>query len=234
MIWVRSALFNAWFFGATAVMGLIGVAVRAFAPQRSLAYAGLWARVVLAGARVLCGITFSVTGLERLPKGAALLASQHQSAFDTLIWITLLPKASYVFKAELSRIPLFGPMLLAAGQIPLDRDASLTNVRALLKAAKVARAEGRQIVIFPEGTRVAVGSDAPIRGGFSLIASRTGLPVYPVATDSGLYWGRRAFLKRPGRIRIAIGEPIRPDLPQPLLVSTLKDRWRQAGLQSCG
>jgi 1-acyl-sn-glycerol-3-phosphate acyltransferase len=230
VILLRSALFNVWFFGTTFVLGFYGVFVRALAPARSLALAQLWAQTVLAGARVICRIRVEITGLDRLPPGAALLASQHQSAFDTLIWVALLPRCSYVFKAELGRIPLFGPMLYAAGQIPLDRAASISSVRELLRATQRAKAQGRQIVIFPEGTRVAFDTDATIRGGFTLIASRTGLPIYPVSTDSGRYWSRRAFTKRPGCVRIHIGEPIAPDLPGPQLISVLKQRWREAGL----
>ena len=206
--------------------------VRWLAPERTLPLAQFWARTVLTGARVLCGIRVRVTGLERLPVGAVLIASQHQSAFDTLIWVKLLPRVSYVFKAELARIPLFGPMLVASGQIPLDRRVSLATVRNLLRATEQAKANGRQIVIFPEGTRVEHGSDPEVRAGFSLIAARTGLPVFPVATDSGRYWGRRAFLKRPGCVQIHIGEPIQPDLPQAELITTLKQRWRDSGLSS--
>ncbi len=234
MILVRSAVFNAWFFGITFVLGLVGVAVRAIAPARTLGLARLWARWVLAGARGICGIHVRITGLERLPDwpnpGALLLASQHQSAFDTLIWAALLPKFSYVYKAELEKIPLFGPMLPGAGQIPIDRGASVTTVRRLLQATQRAKAAGRQIVIFPEGTRVPFGQDAEIRGGFSMIAARTGLPIYPVATDSGLYWGRRAFRKRPGTVRIHVGEPIPPHLPGPQLAAELKQRWLEANL----
>jgi len=228
VIILRSALFNAWFFGTTAVLGFIGLFVRFLAPQRALGLAQLWARLVLDGARVLCGITVEVTGT--VPTGAALIASQHQSAFDTLIWVHLAPRVAYVYKAELARIPLFGSMLVAAGQIPLDRGATLATMRNLLRETERAKRDGRQIVIFPEGTRVPVGVDATIRPGFSLIAARTGLPVIPVATDSGRFWGRRAFRKRPGCVHIRIGEPIPPDLPQAALVNTLKQRWRDAGL----
>ncbi len=230
MILLRSAVFNAWFFGMTFLLGLLGVGVRALAPGRALAWARVWARVVLAGARVICGIKVEVTGFEQLPAGAALIASQHQSAFDTLIWVTLLPRASYIYKAELGRIPLFGAMLVASGQIPLDRKASVAGLRQLLRAAVAARDDGRQIVIFPEGTRVAVGVEVPIRGGFSMIAARTELPIYPVVTDSGRLWGRRAFRKWPGTVHIHIGEPIRPDLPSPVLVATLRERWKNAAV----
>ena len=228
MTLLRSALFNAWFFSVTLVLSLAGVVVRVLAPDRALALAQTWARTVLAGARVICGIRVRVTGLERLPPGAALIASQHQSAFDTLIWAALLPKVSYVYKAELERIPLFGPILPAAGQIPLDRAASIGTMRRLLKATNAAKAAGRQIVIFPEGTRVAAGEEAAIRGGVTLIAARTGLPIYPVATDSGRYWGRRAFRKQAGCIRIHVCPPISPGLPATDLASVLKTRWQEA------
>lgn len=230
MIMLRSAVFNAWFFGVTAMLGALGIFVRAFVPRRTLAFARFWARSVLFGARWIVGIDVEITGFDRLPPGACLLVSQHQSAFDTLIWVVRLPRCSYVFKAELADIPLFGPMLEASGQIPLDRSASVAAVRSLIRGTQAARAAGRQIVIFPEGTRVAHGADADIRGGFSLIASRSGLPIYPVSTDSGRYWSRRAFVKRPGRVRIHIGEPIPLTVRGPELVTTLKRRWSEAGL----
>jgi 1-acyl-sn-glycerol-3-phosphate acyltransferase len=229
LTFLRSALFNAYFFALTFVLGIVGVGVRAFAgPERVLAFARWWAGLVLDGARLLCGIRVQVTGT--VPTGAALIASQHQSAFDTLIWARLAPRFAYVFKAELARIPLFGPMLLATGQIPLDRAASLASVRSLLRETQRAKAEGRQIVIFPEGTRMAVGAVTEIKPGFSLIAARTGLPIIPVATDSGRFWGRRAFRKRAGCVHIHIGEPIPPDLPQSVLMSMLQQRWRDANL----
>ena len=230
MIYIRSAVFNAWFFGVTALLGAIGIFVRAFQPSRTLAFARFWATSVLFGARWICGIDVDITGFDTLPPGATLIASQHQSAFDTLIWVCRLPRCSYIFKAELADIPLFGPMLSASGQIPIDRRASMSAIRALLRDTKQARADHRQLVIFPEGTRVTHGIEAPIRGGFSLIAQRTGLPIYPVSTDSGRYWGRRSFLKRPGRVRIHIGEPIPPTLPGPELIATLKQRWSDAAL----
>lgn len=228
MIVLRSALFNAWFFGTTALLGAIGIFVRAFTPWWTLRLAQLWAATALFGAKWICGIEADITGFDKIPPGAALLASQHQSAFDTLIWVVQLHRCSYVFKAELADIPLFGPMLEASGQIPVDRNASVAAIRALLRGTEAAKAAGRQIVIFPEGTRVAYGTEVEIRGGFSMIAARTGLPIYPVSTDSGLYWSRRAFVKRPGRVRIHIGEPIPTTVRGDALIATLRQRWADA------
>ncbi len=229
MIWLRSLLFNIWFFAVTLAMGLLGAPVRWFARRHALWVAQSWAGLVLAGAAALCGIRVVVLGREHLPmQGAALIASQHQSAFDTLIWLRLMPRAAYVFKAELARVPLFGSLLVPAGQIPVDRGASFSAVRSLLHGADRAKADSRQIVIFPEGTRVAPGVEAELRPGIAALAARTGLPVIPVATDSGLLWGRRAFCKTPGMIHIMVGPPIPAGLPQAALIATLRERWREA------
>ncbi len=233
---LRSAVYNLWFVLATLGYGLVGLGVRLFARHRALDFARHWVRALLGGARLICGIRPVVTGLENLPSGPALIASQHQSAFDTLVWVTIVPKPAYVFKAELARIPLFGPMLRPSGQIPLDRGGGIAAVRSLLKEADRAVTDGRQIIIFPEGTRVAPGVQAPLRPGIAALAARTKLPVIPVATDSGLRWGRRAFFKRPGPIHIAIAPPLPTGLRQEALLAALRQSWAQAAKQfgACG
>lgn len=228
---IRSAVFNLWFFGATFAFGLWGVAIRLAAPHRALGLAQMWSRSVLAGARAICGIRVVVLGREHLPAaGPALIASQHQSAFDTLIWLGLVPRAAYVFKAELGRIPLFGPLLYAAGQISVDRTASLSAVRAMLRGVDRAVADERQIVIFPEGTRVAPGETVALQPGVATLAARTGLPVIPVATDSGLRWRRRAFAKHPGPIHVVICPPIPPGPRGDELLAEIQSRWHAAWL----
>ncbi len=225
---LRSALFNVWFVLVTIVVAGAGTPCRWVGRRHALRFAQVWAGLLLDGARVICGIRVVVTGREHLPPdGPLLIASQHQSAFDTLIWLRLVPRVAYVFKAELSRVPLFGPLLIPAGQIPVAR-GGINAVRTLLRGGDRAKADGRQIVVFPEGTRVRPGEDMPLRPGIALLANRTGLPVIPVVTDSGLLWGRRAFNKRPGVIHIAIGPPIPPDLPQAEMVAALRARWQDA------
>lgn len=236
MTLIRSALFNLWFTAATLAYGLVGIAVRVAAPHRALWLARHWINAVLAGARIICGIRIVVIGRENLPDGPALLASQHQSAFDTLVWLTIVPLPSYVFKAELAKIPLFGPMLVPAGQIPLDRGAGFAAIKGLLRGAERAVAAGRQIVIFPEGTRVEPGAQVELRPGVAALAARTGLPIIPVATDSGLRWGRRAFRKNPGPIHIVIGKPIRDAHGQAATLGALRQAWAagQAEIAGCG
>ncbi len=225
LTWLRSALFNAWFFGLTAVIGGCGVAVRAAAPRHTLALARFWSAVMLFGARNICGMRPVVTGWEHLPDGPALIASEHQSAFDTLIWLRLVPRVSYIFKAELADVPLFGPLLVPAGQIAVDRGGGAAALRGMLAGAERAAKNNRQIVIFPEGTRVGVGERVKLHPGIAALSTRTGLPVIPVATDSGRLWPRQSFIKRPGPVHIWIGAPIPPGLPPSQLVKTLRARW---------
>jgi 1-acyl-sn-glycerol-3-phosphate acyltransferase len=223
MILLRSALFNVVFFAVSLVMTLLATAARIVAPNRVLDAAMLWARCLVVSARIVCGITLDVAGLEHIPRGAALVASRHQSAFDTFVWLTLLPRCCYVFKRELGRIPLFGPLISAAGMIAVDRDGGGAAIRALLRETDRAVREERQIVIFPEGTRGEPGSHVVLQPGIAAMASRTGLPVIPVSTDSGLYWGRRAFRKRPGTVRIVIGQPIPAQTERTALMRALED-----------
>jgi 1-acyl-sn-glycerol-3-phosphate acyltransferase len=226
---LRALAFNLFFFGLTTLLSITSVPVRMFAPHRIYAYARAWCGMVLGGARRICGIHVVITGAEHLPAGgAALLACQHQSAFDTLVWMTLLPRTSYVVKQELTRIPLFGPLLGLAGMIPVKRDAGAAALRALVQATMEARDAGRQIVIFPEGTRVAPGERVALQPGIAAIAARLDLPVIPVATDSGLRWGRRAFRKIPGPIHLALGPPIPAGTRRAELLHNIEAFWRQA------
>ncbi|HTW26757.1 MAG TPA: lysophospholipid acyltransferase family protein [Acetobacteraceae bacterium] len=234
MTLLRSALFNAWFFGLTFVMGVIGIAVRLIAPQRVIDYAMLWARLVLGGLYRICGIRLVVIGAEHLPRdGAALIASQHRSAFDTLVWLTLVPRASYVLKRELQRIPLFGPLLRPGGQIAIDRGAGAAALRSLLRGAERAASEHRQIVIFPEGTRVAAGANVALHPGVVAAAARLHLPVIPVATDSGRRWSRRAFRKHRGPIHLVVRPPLPAGLGRDELMRRLRQEW-QAGEAAFG
>ncbi len=232
MIWLRSAVFNIWFYGLTTLMLLVSLPLRLAPPEAVLAYARLWARLVLGGLRLLCGITWTVTGLEHLPpEGPALIASMHQSAFDTLVWVLLQPRFSYVLKQELTKIPLFGPLLRRAGMIAVDRSAGAAAVRGMLRAADQAVADKRQMVIFPEGTRVAPGVQVKLQPGVVALAARTKLPVIPVATDSGLRWGRKAFRKRPGVIHVAILPPLDPSLPRDVLLARLESAFAKGAAQ---
>jgi 1-acyl-sn-glycerol-3-phosphate acyltransferase len=228
MITLRSVLFNVAFFSITTLLTLVATVARLVDPDLVLRVAMLWARTLVAAARLFCGIRLSVTGLENIPPGAALIASRHESAFDTFVWLTLLPRCCYVLKQELLRIPLFGGLLEATGMIAVDREAGGAAIRALLRGGDRAVREVRQIVIFPEGTRSEPDKPGNLQSGVAALSARTGLPVIPVFTDSGRCWGRRAFHKRPGTIHIAIGKPIPAGTDRKALMRFLEQQFAGA------
>lgn len=223
MTLLRSALFNIFFFVVTFLITLgLATPVRLLAPGRVMDVARLWARTMLWGLRIICGIRLQVTGLRHVGTGAALIASRHQSAFDTFVWLTLVPRCCYVLKRELLRIPLFGPLMPLAGMIAVDREGGAAAMRGLMREGARALREERQIVIFPEGTRAGPGAMLPLQPGVAALAARTHLPVVPVVTDSGLCWGRRAFQKRAGIIHIRILPPLSAALRRDQLMRCLR------------
>lgn len=229
MLLLRSALFNLAFFGLTAAACVAALPLL-LAPRGWTGRAvRLWARIVVWLLGAICRTQVRVTGAEHLPRaGAALIAAKHQSAFDTIIWFTLLPDAVYVLKRELFRIPFYGWHARRAGMIGVDRDGGANALRGMLRDARQAVAAGRQIVIFPEGTRVTPGERHPYQPGIVALAAATRLPVIPAATDSGRFWGRRAFVKRPGVITVAVLPPLPPGLAREPLLAALAARIEDA------
>jgi 1-acyl-sn-glycerol-3-phosphate acyltransferase len=222
---LRSATFSALFWPYTVAMVLLGVPLLP-APRGWLrVHVRAWARGVLWLLRVAAGIRLRVTGAEHLPEGAAILAAKHQSSFDTIVWLALLPRPAYVMKVELLRIPLWGWLAQRSGQIAVDRGAGAAALRGMLREGTAALAEGRQVVIFPEGTRTAAGERTPYQPGVAALAMAAGpgVPVVPVATDSGCFWGRHTFRKRPGTLTVAVLPPLPPGLPRAVLMARLAE-----------
>ena len=226
MIWLRSAAFNLWFFGVTLALCLLWLPQAPFGPGRAVAIARAWALLVSWGLRVICGITWRVEGLEHLPReGPALIASMHQSTFDTAVWVLLAPRFAYVVKQELMRVPVFGSIMRRAGMMAVDRQGGPAALRALLRDADRALAGNHQVVIFPEGTRVPPGQRAKLLPGVAALAARMRLPVIPVLTDSGEHWGRRAFRKQPGVIRVVVLPPLPAALKREELLARLAEAF---------
>jgi 1-acyl-sn-glycerol-3-phosphate acyltransferase len=196
-----------------------------------------WARLVLGALRLICGIRVEATGLHHIPPGPAIIAAKHQSAFDTVVWLTLLPPGrdpAYVLKRELAEIPLWGRLAARCGHIAVDRAAGAAALRGMVRAAQGALAAGRPVVIFPEGTRTAPGERVPYQPGVAALAAATGATVVPVATDSGLCWGRRAFQKRPGTIHVAVLPPLPAGLSRAALMAALERAIEDASASLAG
>jgi len=222
VIFLRSLAFNLVMFGAGTVLSLFGNLLKLFSPNRLLPLGQFWARLTLAALAPLCRIHVSIIGREHPPRhGPALIAAQHQSAFDTLLWLTLLPRPAYVLKQELLKLPLIGGLLLPSGFIAVNRAGGAAAMRKMLSDCSAAIAEGRQIIIFPEGTRVPPGERATLQPGVAALAKTLNLPVIPAATNSGLFWGRQAFHKYPGTLILKLHPPIPSATPRPDLLSQL-------------
>ena len=166
-----------------------------------------WSHVVIALARIVCGIRYRVQG--RIPEGGPyIVLSKHQSAWETLAYQVLLPPQVMVLKRGLLWVPFFGWGLATLSPITVRRDARARTLRRLLEQGKDRLAQGFWIVVFPEGTRVPPGERRPYQAGGAWLACRTGVPVVPIAHNAGELWPRNSFLKYPGTVTVSIGEPI--------------------------
>ena len=222
MQFLRSLAFYVLFIGWTLAVALCGLPLLA-APRRHILRLGrVWCRGVLTLLKRIVGIDYEVRG--RIPSAPAIIASKHQSSWETFVFPLLLDSPAYVLKRELTLIPLLGRSFRKAGHIAVDRSAGARALRPLIRGARTAAADGRCVVIFPEGTRTPPGKPGDYQAGVSALYLQLGLPVVPVAVNSGLFWPRRALLKRPGRIVIDFLEPIPPGLERDAFVAELRRR----------
>jgi 1-acyl-sn-glycerol-3-phosphate acyltransferase len=178
--------------------------------------------------RVTVGISHCVVGRDNLPAGPVIIACKHQSSWETMAFTGLFDDIAIVLKRELLFIPIVGWAMARAGNIAVARGDGASALRGLVKQARAAIADGRSIVIFPEGTRVAPGDQRPYQVGTAALYRQLGVPVVPMALNSGLFWGRRQWLKRPGTITLEILPLIPPGLPREAFMDALRERIESA------
>jgi len=222
MILFRSILFNILFFGSTTVIALLACPALLFGRRAVIAVRNVWLDYTMLLVRWVAGIRVEIRGAEHRPRGAALIAAKHQSAWETLWFSAELGEPAIVLKKELTEIPIFGGFINGAGMVPIDRKAGASSLKKIVGAAKPAIAEGRPVLIFPQGTRVAPGHEKPYQPGVFALYRALGLPVTPVALNSGCYWPRNAFAKRPGTVVVEFLEPIEPGLDRKTFMARLE------------
>jgi len=225
---LRSLLFNVFFFAWTLAIVVMGLPFLLLPHRFTYRLGAFWVRVTLAVLGGLVGLRHRVVGLEHRLPGAAIYAVKHQSAWDTLVFALLLDEPAYVLKRELTYLPLFGWLLLRAGMIPVDRAGRASALRRMIGQAKQRTAAGRPLLIYPEGTRTAPGERRPYQPGVAALYGQLDLPVVPVALNSGLFWGRRQFVKRPGTITVEFLPAIPPGLPRRAFMAELEKRLEGA------
>jgi 1-acyl-sn-glycerol-3-phosphate acyltransferase len=228
MLVVRSAIFHVLFY--TVLVGLMIVGLPyAFMPRRKmLDLPKLWGRISLWLLDHVCGLRVEFRGLQNLGDCGLIIAAKHQSFLETFAMPTKLGDFAYVLKRELMSIPLFGWYLRTAEQLAIDRSRRMNALNQVAKEARKLVGQGRQIVIFPEGTRREVGAPPDYKAGVALVQAETGAPCVPVAVNTGLFWPRRGFVRRPGRAVIEFLEPIGSGLDRKAFMTLLQERIETA------
>jgi 1-acyl-sn-glycerol-3-phosphate acyltransferase len=227
VIAVRSVLFVALFYIWSVAVSLLGTPLL-FAPiPWILAMFRIYGLGILFLLRI-CGIRVEVRGREHIPTGAALVAPKHQCMLDVFVQFSVLPAQAFVMKKELKWIPWFGWYAQRVRNIAVDREGHSAALKKLVREAKALFAEGRQVVIFPEGTRTAPGAPGEYKPGIAALYREIDVPVHPVATNSGVHWAAHGFRRTPGLIVFEFLEPIPPGLKRAEFMRLLSERIETA------
>ncbi len=197
-------------------------------PQSALGVVRFWARTNTWLARVICGITFRVEGRENIPDGPCIIAAQHQSSFETYALFYEIDRPVFVLKRELTWVPIIGWYILATGLVPIDRGAGASAMRRMLRAATAAVKNGKQMIIFPEGTRIPPGEHGPYRPGFIALYNICNVPLIPMALNSGYTWGKTRVRKNPGEIVFKFLPALPTGLSKQEVLDTLRERLETA------
>jgi 1-acyl-sn-glycerol-3-phosphate acyltransferase len=208
----RSALFNLAFFSWSMLMAIVFAPMFILSSRASVRAGRPWAAGSLWLAEKICGITYEVRGVENITYRPVIYASKHQSAWDTVIFLVLFRWPAYVLKKELLRIPLWGWYLWRMRMIAIDRKGKGSSIKRMIMQSKDALYAERPIVIFPEGTRKLPGAEPQYHPGVVALYNQLHVSVVPVALNSGVYWSKNAFFKRPGKIVIEFLPALDPGL----------------------
>ena len=225
---LRSALFVVWMYGLMVVLGLVCSPVLLGPRAWSRGLLKFYLSLVFGGLSVLCGVRYEVRGQEHLPASGALVASKHQSMFETLAFRKILDDPAIILKKELSYLPFFGWYAMKLQNIKVDRSAGSKALRDMLKQARSRASEGRQVLIFPQGTRLEPGGYESYKPGVAGLYAAMKTPCTPVALNSGLYWPGRGLKRNPGTIIIEFLPAIEPGLNKDSFMTELEARIERA------
>ncbi|HXF86906.1 MAG TPA: lysophospholipid acyltransferase family protein [Xanthobacteraceae bacterium] len=212
MLVIRSIAFNVLFYLNLGVLMVAAIPTFVMPRRAILDMAKLWARSSLWLLRVVCKLRYEIRGLEKIPPGPLIVAAKHQSAWETFALLTLFDDPTFIIKRELMWIPLFGWFTVKGRMVPVRRGARAQALAEMAARAKIELDRGRQLIIFPEGTRRPPGAEPRYKYGVAHLYGETGAPCLPVALNSGLFWARRSLIRRPGTVLVEILDPIPPGL----------------------
>jgi 1-acyl-sn-glycerol-3-phosphate acyltransferase len=219
----RSILFNFLFYLNLIVHMIVALPTLVLPHQVLREFIRSYCRTSLWLLRVISGIGVEWRDLDKIPGGACIVACKHQSLWETFALYAVLREPIYILKRELMWIPLFGWYTWKAGLIPVDRSAGLSALSRMTARAQKALGLGRQLVIFPEGTRRPPGAEPIYKPGVAFLYSKTGVPCVPLALNSGLFWPRRSLRRRPGTILVQALDPIPAGLDRKVFFARLQN-----------
>ena len=208
----RSLLFNFLFYVNLIVLMILGLPMMLGGRRGVFALARLWGAVSVWLLETICGLRVEYRGVENIPPGAVLIAAKHQSFLETFALLKYAPDFAIILKRQLTYLPLFGLYLIVSRQIAIDRGRGRQALQQIVAGAKPVLAAGRQVFIYPEGTRRPPGAPPSYKQGVTALYAETGAPCLPVAVNTGLFWRRRSFLRRPGVAVIEYLPAIAPGL----------------------
>ncbi|KAF0187028.1 MAG: 1-acyl-sn-glycerol-3-phosphate acyltransferase [Hyphomonadaceae bacterium] len=197
---LRSIIYEIWFYLTILFVGGIGMIFTLINPKFALNVVNIWSRVSLFGLRHIMGIEIEIRGRENLINGPMLVAGKHLSTLDTLVPFTVMNTPAFVFKNELFKMPIFGWYLKSAGMIGIDRSGAMAALKSMVTMAKIRNAEGRPILIYPEGTRKELGAETDYKPGVAAIYGLLGVPCVPMALNTGIHWPAHGLRKTPGKV----------------------------------
>jgi 1-acyl-sn-glycerol-3-phosphate acyltransferase len=213
-IFLRSLLYNVLFY--LLLVGWLILAIPTYLMPRwaIMSIARNWARSSIFLLRVICRTKVEYRGLEKIPKGPLVVASKHQSMWETFALLQFFDQPLFILKRELTWIPLFGWYLVKSNMIGIDRSAGGRSLLAMARRAGEEVRRGRQLIIFPEGTRTPVDAPPHYKTGVAQVYVECGVTCVPVALNSGLFWPRRTFMRYPGTLVVEFLDPLPPGLPR--------------------
>ena len=224
MLVIRSIIFNILFIGWTALLITFLWILLPFSKAIFRGGIKLWPIAIFPLMRSVVGITFEERGLENIPDKPVIFAVKHQSAWETMYFLWQNKHNCYIMKKELNKIPFWKIYMTKCGHIMVDRHGGISSMRQMISDTTHVLKENRSVVIFPEGTRTKPGHTSSYHPGIAALYSRTNAEIIPVALNSGIFWGRRQFIKKPGLITIEFLAPIQKGYSKQTFMRKLENR----------
>lgn len=221
--WIRSIIYVFWLYSLILILGVIWLPTLLMSRKAAMSGIRTWAALARFGLRWICGVRTEFRGLEHLPDGACLVASKHQSMYDTIAPFLFLRDPAFILKRELMFYPIFGWYAWRTAMIPIDRGGAVKSLKAMMARARKETARGRQVLIFPEGTRQLPGAKPDYKSGVYAMYKEVGVPCAPVALITGHCWPRKGMKRTPGKIIFEVLPPIEPNLPRKVFMARLQE-----------